>query len=87
MNKDLFGRRITNEPEGDLLTPRQAARLLGITTHTCCRWLRERRLPGVRIGRLWRIPRTELLEWIRTEAAAHVVDPEEGAWCCVGGGK
>lgn len=38
-----------------LLTPEQVAARLQVTARTVYRWLMEGRLPGVKLGRLWRI--------------------------------
>ena len=55
-----------------LLTPAQAAERLQITERTVYEWLREGRLPGHKIGRLWRIDPKDLrafLEGSRTHGA------------------
>ena len=38
-----------------LLTPAQAAERLQVTERTVYQWLRQGKLPGHRLGRLWRI--------------------------------
>lgn len=48
----------------DFLRPTEAARRLGISSKTVLRMLKERQLPGVKIGRQWRVPRARFEEWI-----------------------
>ena len=47
--------------DAPLLTPEQVARRLNITLNTIYIWLRQGRLPGVRIGHRWRV-RPEALD-------------------------
>ena len=44
-----------------LLTPAQVGERLQVTERTVYQWLRDRRLAGLKLGRLWRI-RSEDLE-------------------------
>lgn len=44
-----------------LLRPEEVAELLQVSRRTVVRWLKEGRLKGVRVGRLWRV-RPEDLE-------------------------
>jgi excisionase family DNA binding protein len=49
-----------------LLTPEEAARLLGLSPFTVRRLLRQGELPGRKVGkRQWRIPRADLEEYLR----------------------
>ena len=48
-----------------LLTPDDAAELLRVTPKVIRQWLREGRIPGVRLGRLWRIHPEELEQAVR----------------------
>ena len=41
---------------GRLLKPREVSVLLGVTPRTVVRWIREGKLGGHKIGRVWRIP-------------------------------
>lgn len=43
-----------------LLTPHQVADLLGLQPRTVQLWLRSGRLPGIKLGRLWRVRASEL---------------------------
>lgn len=47
-----------------LLTPEEAALQLGITPRTIREWLRNGKLPGVKLGRLWRVKETDLEAFI-----------------------
>ncbi|HEX6656310.1 MAG TPA: biotin carboxylase N-terminal domain-containing protein [Candidatus Limnocylindria bacterium] len=44
----------------ELLTPRQVAEQLGVTTRTVQRWITEGRLPATRVGRRMRVSRASL---------------------------
>ena len=48
-------------------TPEQVARLLQVKAITVHRWLREGKLKGFRIGRLWRISHSQLEEFLAFE--------------------
>lgn len=47
-----------------LLTPEEAADKLGIAPRTMREWLRRSKLPGVKLGRLWRVRETDLEAFI-----------------------
>ncbi len=54
----------SKERSDDLLTSKEVAPLLGVTHHkTVERWVRERDLPCVRIGRNLRFRRGDVLRW------------------------
>jgi excisionase family DNA binding protein len=48
------------------LSPRQAAKLLNLPTHTVLRMIHRKELAALKVGTRWRIPSTELTKW--TEA-------------------
>ncbi len=50
--------------EGPLLTIRQVAERLNISAPTVGQLLRVGLLPGVRIGRVWRVPRDDLARFL-----------------------
>jgi excisionase family DNA binding protein len=54
---------------GEYLTVEQAAEYLNITDHFVRRLIRERRIPFVKVGRLVRIRRTEIDDYL---AGRHV---------------
>lgn len=49
---------------GDLLTVEQAADYLNITDHFVRRLIRERRIPFLKVGRLVRLRRTDLEDYV-----------------------
>jgi excisionase family DNA binding protein len=54
------------------LTIKEAAELLQVHHQTVRNWLRQGRLPGVQIGRLWRISAAAVDELIRSGQAPQV---------------
>lgn len=52
-----------------LLKPEQVAERLAISPKMVRAWLRDGRIPGVRIGRLWRVDPDALETWIAGNAA------------------
>lgn len=51
----------------DEITPREAAKLLGVTRQSITRWIKIGRLPAKRVGlRGWRIQRSDLAKVIST---------------------
>lgn len=72
------GERPSRPDEGQapaLLTVEEAARLLRIGRNTCYELIRQQRIPHVRLGRLIRVPRTGLEEWIAREARLPQPEP------------
>jgi excisionase family DNA binding protein len=53
--------------EREFLTVEEAAELLRVDETTVRRALREGELPGQKIGRVWRIPKADLLRYMRGE--------------------
>ena len=60
--------------ENEMLTPEEVAQYLKVTVETVWRWCRTEKLPAVKIGKYWRIPRNELDEFIKTRSQP---SPEE----------
>lgn len=56
--------------EDMLLTPAQVAERLQLTEQTIYMWLRSGQLPGVKLGRLWRIRKEDLDRFITRAAFA-----------------
>lgn len=50
---------------GKLLTPKEAAEILGISPSTLMHWLRQNKLKGVKVGKYWRISEDEIREFIK----------------------
>jgi excisionase family DNA binding protein len=51
----------------ELLLPAEVARILRVTVRTVERYCKRGKLRAVKLGRLWRIPRSSLDEFLRTE--------------------
>lgn len=50
-----------------MLSPKEVAEILGVQVRLVREMLSDGRLPGVQVGkRSYRIPRDELLKWIRS---------------------
>ena len=58
-----------------LLKPEEAAANLAVSRKTIRLWLANRKLIGVRVGRLWRISVRELDEFVKRSTAAN---PSQG---------
>jgi acetyl-CoA synthetase len=52
----------------EFLLPAEVARILRVTVRTVERYCKEGKIRGVKVGRLWRIPRSSLEEFLKTEA-------------------
>lgn len=50
--------------EDCLLSPDEAAAMLGLSAYTVRQFARERRIPALRLGRYWRFRRSSLQAWI-----------------------
>ena len=50
--------------ELEFLTPKEVAGILRVSPRTVQRWVKEGRLRAVRVGKLWRIPREALEEFL-----------------------
>jgi len=50
-----------------LLTPEQVAERLAVSPKMVRAWLREGKIPGIRLGRLWRVNPDALEAWIGGE--------------------
>ena len=48
-------------------TPAEVADILSITEYTVIKWLREGKLKGIKIGRLWRITEDGLNKFLAEE--------------------
>jgi len=48
-----------------LMTVGDVANYLRIKTSTVYEWAANGRLPGVKVGRLWRFERAEIEKWVR----------------------
>jgi excisionase family DNA binding protein len=55
-------------PHKLLLTIKEAAQLAGVSIPTMYQWMNNEGLPNLKIGRVRRIPRQELENWIKEKA-------------------
>jgi excisionase family DNA binding protein len=65
----LWGERMTDTPSGatrELLSVEEVAEYLGVVPMTIYRWCREGRLPCLKIGRVWRIRRGTLEDFLKS---------------------
>lgn len=68
--------RSMNRNEDRLLTLREVSRILRLSPPTLYKLLKERRLPGVKVGNQWRFRRAEILRWLEgTRIQAPVPPP------------
>lgn len=51
-----------------LITPEEAARILGCGKNSIYKILKSGKLKAIRIGRIWKIPRRAIREYIITES-------------------
>jgi len=52
-----------------LLLPAEVARILRVTPRTVERYCKQGKLRAVKVGRLWRIPKSSLEEFLETEGS------------------
>jgi len=55
--------------EGRWLSVDEIAEHLGIKRDTVYKWISERRMPGHKIGRLWKFDKKEVDAWVKSGAA------------------
>ncbi len=60
--------KVGNGSKAQLLTVREAAKLLRISSNLAYELVAQNRLPHIRLGRVIRIPRHGLKTWINEEA-------------------
>jgi excisionase family DNA binding protein len=60
--------------EHDLLTPAEVIDYLRVNVRTVYRLMRTGELPAVRVGRQWRIRRSDLDSWLRQPQPGHSWD-------------
>jgi excisionase family DNA binding protein len=68
-----------------LLTPEDAAKVLVVEAETVRSWLRDGKLKGVKMGRLWRVKESDMGEFLKSlaqgpisvGASIHLADQEE----------
>ena len=60
MEIEMVTRQCHSDDLPTYLTTKEVAQFLNLTSETVKRWLREGTIQGVKFGRQWRIPSTEL---------------------------
>lgn len=58
-----------DKPQQNIITVDELATLLGVHRITVYRHLKESKLPGFKIGRVWRFNREEVSHWIAQQRA------------------
>lgn len=61
-----------------MMTPEDVAEWLQVHRHTVYRWIEEGQLPALRIGRVYRIPRAEVLAMVKRRGSAEDTDEDPG---------
>jgi excisionase family DNA binding protein len=56
---------MTTDLKNELLTVAETCRYLKVSPRTLYRYIRDRRLPGFKLGKEWRFTRTDLEQWLR----------------------
>jgi excisionase family DNA binding protein len=62
---------LARDHEPEILTPQEAADLLRVSLLTVQRQAKAGRLPGRRVGKVWRFSRSVLLEWVGSGPDRH----------------
>ena len=50
----------------------EIAEHLGVSTDVIYRWIKDKKIPAHRLGRLWKFKPSEVDEWIRSGEAAGI---------------
>lgn len=61
-----------NEEEMELISIDEVAEMLGCGVVTVYRLLKERKIPSFKIGRIWKIPRRGIEEYIMKESGMNM---------------
>lgn len=67
------------EPTKEILNIDEAALLLGVSTKTFAKVLREGEIPGRKIGREWKFSRRALIEWVAQGRSQDYFDHDDRA--------
>jgi len=65
------------EPTKEILNIDEAAVLLGVSTKTFAKVLREGEIPGRKIGREWKFARRALIEWVASGRSIDFFDTDD----------
>lgn len=67
MNKITKGVGVFRPPTRSLLTIQQAAQVTGISVPTLYKWVTQRKIPHIKLGRLVKFDPRKLDEWIKQQ--------------------
>ena len=63
-----------------LLTTRQVAKLLSVTTRSVCAWAKAGDIPAIRVGKLWRFRGSAVTKWIgKRQSSLRLATPRQSA--------
>ena len=65
------------EPNREILNIEEAALLLGVSTKTFAKVLREGEIPGRKVGREWKFSRRALIDWVASGRSADFIERDE----------
>jgi len=65
------------EPTRDILNIEEAAQLLGVSTKTFAKVLREGEIPGRKIGREWKFSKQALIDWVARGKSSEFLDLQD----------
>jgi excisionase family DNA binding protein len=54
-------------PMQPFLTPKEVSDLLQVSVYTVRRWIKQGELPAYKVGRLWRINKDDLNQWLNQQ--------------------
>jgi excisionase family DNA binding protein len=69
-----MGLGIMTEERKEILNIDEACRLLGVSSRTFAKVLREDDIPGRKIGREWKFSRQALIDWVGSARAKDFID-------------
>jgi|GEM_PF-1465122 excisionase family DNA binding protein len=61
--------------ENEIMEPKEVAKLLKVNQRTVTRWAEQKKLPGFKLGDLWRFRRSTIEEYIRKLEAGTIDNP------------
>jgi len=48
---------------------KEACKYLGVTRQTVLNWIKKKKLPSAKVGKLWKFKTDEIDEWVRSGGA------------------
>jgi len=60
--------------EQSFLTPQEVSDLLRVSVQTVRRWIKEGRLPAYKVGRVWRIGKVDLDQWLNHQRSTALAE-------------